>query len=180
MAPRRLALYVGHVLAASAWLSGCGARTDPFAEMRVDAGAIVGASDAEQDADVSTCGSSGYCTTTTAAFAATFGGLIQGDAICGAEYPGAHFYRKSCDQERPFFPALAKWPAGYGEVEALGCWNCEGWISASGPYDSSIAIPGCTLGYATVAALVPSPESGPPLWRICEAGDWPLACCVPQ
>jgi hypothetical protein len=120
------------------------------------------------------CGSSGYCTTTTVPYAATFGGLAQGDAICDAEHPGSHFYRASCDAARPFAPA-GPWMGGYGEIEAGSCYNCDDWTSESGPYDPQSTT--CPEGYATVAALVP--QTTPVQWRICEAGDWPLACCIP-
>lgn len=131
----------------------------------------------------SSASTSGYCTTTAVAYSPMFGGVEGGDAICERELPGSHFYRRSRDELRRFQPALAKWPRGYGEIELGDCWNCRGWTSGSGAYDPSQTVAGCIDGYATGAALVPSPADpalgGRSGWRICDAGDWPLTCCFP-
>src|SRR3954469_7332535 len=41
------------------------------------------------------CGSSGYCTTTSALFSGDLAGLEGADRQCAAEFPGSHFYRRS-------------------------------------------------------------------------------------
>lgn len=135
---------------------------------------------AEQDPQPTpTQSSSSYCTTTSIAYAAGFGGVQGGDAICNRELPGSHFYRRSRDAARRFEAATDKWPRGYGELESGSCWNCRDWTAtSSGRFDPRRSEVGCVDGYETAAALVPAPAD-PKLggWRICEGGDWPLTCC---
>jgi hypothetical protein len=126
-----------------------------------------------------TCGLSGYCTSTKSLHPGDLRGLAGADALCNAEVPGSHFYRTSCDGARGF---TASTVAGFVELELGDCWSCNGWTSSdSGSYrPSEIA---CKTGYATVGALRPggcaTTGGDDYCWRICEAVDHPLICCVP-
>ena len=133
--------------------------------------APVGDAPRQEDA----CGSSGYCTATTKTYAGDLGGLAGADRLCQTEFPGSHFYRRSCDEQRSFRSL-----SGYAELELGACWNCNDWTSDdSGNYEPGTV--DCATGYATVGALVPPlpNATGASLWRICEARDKPLMCCIP-
>ena len=124
------------------------------------------------------CGRSGRCLSTTKSFRGDLGGLTGADKLCQAEYPGSHFFRRDCDALRDLTHAF-----GYGELLLGPCWNCNGWTSA----DSGDYLPDkvdCQSGYATVGGMLPYSacqdlEHFGSCWRICEAGDKPLVCCLP-
>lgn len=122
--------------------------------------------------------STGYCTATSGFYSGDLDGLDGADRRCQAEFPGSHFYRRSVDQNRLFRSSF-----GFAELELGSCWDCNSWTSSSsGTYDATHAQ--CPTGYATVGALVPpvfddTADPSATTWRICEAIDKPLMCCVP-